>query len=122
MSLQYEPCKFWDSPPRPLERRGYRLARGDFQQEMRWRTRAPSFPFLIIICAAPPLLLPRLRPFLHFNVSGARFQEPHTTFKFHRHVGDRLGARALTRFLADVGRIRRSRMSPLSPEGGKARH
>jgi len=33
-----------------------------------------------------------------------------------------LAPAALTRFLADVGRIRRSRMSPLSPEGGKARH
>jgi len=122
MILQYEPCKFWDSPPRPLERRGYRLARVDLQHEMSWRTDASSFAFLSIIGAAPLFLIPRLRPLLHFNVSGARFQEPHTTFKFHRHVGDRLGARALTRFLADVGRIRRSRMSPLSPEGGKARH
>ena len=34
MSLLYEPCKFLDSPPRPLERWIYRLARVDLQPEM----------------------------------------------------------------------------------------
>src|SRR5215813_7885272 len=116
MSLQYEPCKFWDSPPRPLERRGYRLARVDLQHEMSWRTDASSFAFLSIIGAAPLFLIPRLRPLLHFNVSGARFQEPHTTFKFHRHVGDRLGARRADALSG--GRRAHSPQSDVAPVAG----
>jgi len=123
MSLQYEPCKFWDSPPRPLERRGYRLARVDLQHEMSWRTDASSFAFLSLTGAAPLFLIPRLQPLLPFNVSGARFQEPHTAFKFHLHVSDRLGSRrADARLLAGAGRIRRDRMAPWAPKGGEARN
>ncbi|HKC87663.1 MAG TPA: potassium-transporting ATPase subunit KdpA [Blastocatellia bacterium] len=72
MSLQYEPCKFWDSPPRPLERRGYRLARVDLQHKMSWRTDASSFVLFGLISAASLFLIPRLQSSLPFNVSGAR--------------------------------------------------
>src|SRR5262245_31314857 len=116
MSLQFEPCKFWDSPPRTLERRGYRLARVDLQHEVSWRTDASSFVFFSLIGAAPLFLIPRLQAFLPFNVSGARFQEPHAAFKFHRYADDRLGARrADARLLAGVGRFRRDRMAPWAP-------
>src|SRR5215510_9760314 len=90
MSLQYEPCKFWDSPPRPLERRGYRLARVDLQHEMSWRTDASSFVLFRLISAASLFIIPRLQSSLPFNVSGARFQKPHAAFKFHRYDSDLL--------------------------------
>jgi len=120
MSLQYEPCIFWDSPPRPLERRGYRLARVDLQHEMSWRTDASSFAFLSLIGAAPLFLIPRLQPLLPFNVSGAHFQKPRAAFKFHLHVTDRFGSRrADSRLLAGVGRIRRGRMALWSRKAEK---
>jgi hypothetical protein len=86
MGLKHEPCKFWDSPPRPLERRGYRLARVDLQHEMSWRTDASSFVLFSLISAASLFIIPRLQSSLPFNVSGARFQKPHAAFKFHRYV------------------------------------
>src|SRR5215510_4627173 len=90
MSSQYEPCKFWDSPPRPLERRGYRLARVDLQHEMSWRTDASSFVLFRLISAASLFIITRLQSSLPFNVSGARFQKPHAAFKFHRSDRDML--------------------------------
>jgi Potassium-transporting ATPase A subunit len=126
MSMQYEPCKFWDSPPRPLERRGYRLARVDLQHEMSWRTDASSFAFFSLISAASLFAIPLLQFSLPFNVSGARFQKPHSAFKFHRYVCDLLAIvlapDAPTRFLAVVGRIRRCQMAPWAPESGEALH
>ena len=119
MRLQYEPCKFWDSPPRPLERRGYRLARVDLQYEMSWRTDASSFAFSSLIGAALLFLIPRLQPFLPFNVRGARFQEPHTAFKFHRHVGDHLGARRADALSG--GRRAHSPQSDVAPGAGRRR-
>jgi K+-transporting ATPase A subunit len=90
MCLHYEPCKFLDSPPRPLERRGYRLARVDLQHEMGWRTDAGSFLLFGLIIAAPLFIIPRVQSSLPFNVSGARFQKPHAAFKFHQYVSDML--------------------------------
>ena|SRR5215510_2966142 len=117
MSSQYEPCKFWDSPPRPLERRGYRLARVDLQHEMSWRTDASSFAFFSFIRAASLFAIPRLQSSLPFNISGARFQEPHTAFKFHRHVGDRLGARRAEALSG--GRRAHSPQSDVAPGAGR---
>jgi potassium-transporting ATPase A subunit len=126
MSLQYEPCKFWDSPPRPLERRGYRLARVDLQHEMSWLQYASSFAFLSLIGAAPLFTIPRLQSSLPLNVSGARFQKPHSAFKFLRYVCDMLAivlaCAAPTRFLAVFGRIRRCQIAPWTPESGEAIH
>ena len=123
MSLQYEPCKFWDSPPRPPERRGYRLARVDLQHEMSWRIDASSFALFSLISAVALFIIPRLQSFLPFNVSGARFQKLTVALKFHRDAEDRLGARrADARLRAGVGRIHRDQMAPSAPEGGEARH
>src|SRR5262245_51851889 len=126
MSLQYEPCKFWDSPPRPLERRGYRLARVDLQHEMSWRSDASSFAFFSLIGATSLFIIPRLQSSPPFNVSGARFQKPPAAFKFHRYGSDMLAIvlapAAPMRFLVGAGHIRRGRMSPRAAEGGEARH
>jgi len=126
MSLQYEPCKFWDSPPRPLERRGYRLARVDLQHEMSWRQYASSFVLFGLTSAASLFIIPRLQFSLPFNVSDARFQKPPAAFKFHRYGTDMLAIflapAALMRFLVGAGGIRRGRVSPRAAEGGEARH
>ena len=77
MSLQYESCKFWDSSPRPLERRRYRLARVDLQHEMSWHPDASSFALFSFAAAAPLFFIPRLQSLPPFNVNGWR---PFKTF------------------------------------------
>jgi K+-transporting ATPase A subunit len=72
MSLQYESSKFWDSPPRRLERRRYRLERVDLQHEMNWHPDASSFVLFSFAAAAPLFFIPRLQSLPPFNVKGWR--------------------------------------------------
>jgi len=126
MSLQHEPCKFWNSPPRPLERRGYRLARVDLQHEMSWRTDAGSFVPFGLISAASLFIIPRLQSSPPFNVSGARFQKPQAAFKFHRYVSDMLAIvlapAALMRAFWRVSEAFPAVGWRLGPEGEEAFH
>jgi K+-transporting ATPase A subunit len=72
MSLQYEPCKFEDSPPRPLEQSRYCLERVALQREVSWRPDASSFVLFSFACVAPLFFIPRLQPLPPFNVGGWR--------------------------------------------------
>jgi hypothetical protein len=61
MSLPYESCIFCDSPPRPLERRRYSLARVDQQHGTGWGPDASSFVLFSFAAAAPLFFIPRLQ-------------------------------------------------------------
>jgi len=110
MNLPYEPCKFLDSPLRPLERWGYRLARVDLQHQMSWRPDASSFVLFSLACTALLSLILRSKSFLPFIVNNWRpFENPTPLSNLTEIMSIVLLSVALTRPCRQmIGRMKRS--------------